>query len=335
MADDSFDTEDFLAHHGVLGQKWGVRNDQSKAREDLSKSTKSKNGAVVRINPTKDTEMKKSDKVVLEVYGGLTLAGAGALYGQEAYGAVTSPLYKKRVEEDLKTIQKTTATIDKGNDFLRNEVDTKINTGTVFHRVASYKETEVNAAKYATYIDEDVLRYRHSWITPGRTQFHAHYATQLEATKDLKIASPESILQTIEDGIRTVLGDGETLQEKIYKAYDQKYKPEDLLESAWDPKYRKDLARELANRVVDHNRSNIWADDVGRATAELMQKAGYSAATDINNTGDNARKHAVVLFDKDAFKVTSHRLRQGERFAAYLANNRLQKAAFLAAGKII
>ena len=294
--------EDFLMHYGVEGMKWGVRNDKS-------------SGKTVKVSKTEDTTLSTGDKVGLGL-SGVALVGYGGIIAADAapnaIGTVTAPLYRNVIDKDLKTIQKYTSTIDKGKDFAVDAADTKIDMGTVFHRVASYKETEVNAPKYATYLDDDVLRYRETWITPKRSIYNKHYVTKLEALKNVKIASPDSILKTIETGLHEVLDDGESLW--------QKYERIPRYGNATDPK-------DIANEIVDHNRYNIWADDVGKATSTLMQKYGFSAVTDINNTGSQSRKHAVIILDKAAFKVTSRRLTFGERGAARIAKKQLAKAA--------
>lgn len=323
MITDDSEVGKFLAHHGILGMHWGQHKAQP-ASTRSSASVKTTAPKVVKVSTTHDTKMEKGDAIVLGTIGVGTVGYLGYAAGPEALGVVTAPLYAPTIKKDIKNIETHTATIDKGKDFLRSEVNTDIPMGTVFHRVASYKEKEVNAPKYATYLKDDVLRYRNTWITPGRGAHSKHYVTRMEATKSVTIASPDSIRATIEKEMHTKLSDGQTLHEKYIQHH-----------SGWLSKGEK-IEPELFSRdIISHNRQYVWGDGIGKATSEIMQKAGYAAVTDVNNTGSMSRKHAVIILDKEAFKVTSTRLASGERVAAGIVRSKIAKELLRAAAKKI
>lgn len=310
---------DFLAHHGVLGMHWGEHKVEpassgAKANSTNPKPTSEPNH--VKVDPHKDTKLNVGDYVTLGATG---VAGVG-FAGNVGHKSL-------RVHLDSRAIDKNTKSVDLGKDFLASKMDTSVPMGTVFHRVASTKEAEVNAPKYATYLKPDVLRYRNSWVTPGRSSTDAHYVTKMQARKDVKIASPESIKNIIEKELNNKQANGKTLREMLNEHPEYAYR---LSEGGMFKNYND---REMAQAIVGHNRSNYWSDDVGKVTSDLMQKHGYHAVTDINNTGVGTRKHAVIVLDKEAFKVSSHKLGQTERFVAGIAKDRLAKAALRAAAK--
>lgn len=319
--------DDELAHHGVLGMKWGVRKDRPSGavRSSISSSAKPKTTPKsVKVSTTENTEISKGDLITLGAAGVGTIAYAGYAF-PELRGAVGAPFFVSTIKKDVLDIAKNTAAIDHAKDFLRDKADTNISMGTTFHRVASYKETEINAAKYATYLRDDVLRYRQTWITPGRSSNAAHFVTKMQATKNITIASPDTILKTITRDLHLDLGDGKSLYSEFMRV-GNKYYGYSATDSVDD----------IARAIVQHNRLAIWADDVGVATANIMKKAGFAAVTDINNTGSMARKHAVIILDSAAFKVTSRRLTSFERSAAGLVRSSIARAAAKkAAGAVI
>lgn len=301
--------DQFLEHHGVLGMHWGIRHDKPSSGRTSSKPVN--NHKTVTVSKNKDTLIKAGESVALGS-GGIAVIGFAA-HQNPVIGA---PLYFSRISKDLENIKNFTARIDKGKDFLSDSKDTKLKTGAVFHRVASTVETHIDNPKYATYLAEDVLKYRNNWVTPGHSRYNPHYLTSMIATKDVKIASPDSILKVIERNLHSILDDGETLYQKTIRAIESN----DLKEA-----FKNDPS--LTTKYVrGWNVQNLWADDIGKATSELMRKAGYSAVTDINNTAGSAR-HAVIILDKAAFNLTSRRLTEFERSAAIIARNRLARTA--------
>jgi len=293
---------DELAHYGVLGMHWGIRKDDVKGEP-----------RVVKVSKNKDTELTTGDKVALGA-GGI---GAAVIYGgPEVVGRAQLLGLKK----ELDAIARNTSAIDKGKSFIDDVIDTSLPVKTVLHRVASTVETEIDRPKFATYLAEDVLQYRKNWSNLNIDKpFQRSYITRMQATKPITIASPESILRELEKGLHSVLDDGDTLVQKYAKLSNMA--ADDI--AFWtDPKYQKDLV----SLIAQNNKSAIWADDISKASAEILRKAGYAALTDVWDT-DSIAKHAIIVIDNNAFTVTSKKLTLTHRVASGMATANITKNA--------
>lgn len=322
--------DDFLAHAGVFGMKWGVR----KSKEDI-----------VAERKTENKEFLTPDQRKLAITTGVAV-GIGAI-------AVTSILrvkglnklkLAKRLDEQLKvnkylddklkvdifiaTKELKNATkykdiISQGKNFLTEVDDVVLPKGSLFHRVAGQIENEISTPKFATYVDNDVLRYRETWKNLAMTK--KHYKTTFETLSDAKIASLSNV-----DKIRINIMDkpdlktGKTLRDDFieeimeYKEIWEKSSGVKITQSS----LQKKSPEEILKLTTGFGSDDSWKKESTKKLLTELKKQGYAGFTDKSDIGKNVA-HPVILIDDVIFKTTSSILTDYERKIAKILLDQL------------
>jgi hypothetical protein len=291
----STDVDDFLAHYGVKGMKWGIR------KEDPGSSS----------SPPKEKKKLTPAQRNAIIAGGIAVTAGAVIVGTML---TKSYLRNKSIESFMNEVSvndKLSETVAKGRKFAESfdktsfdDKDIYIPKGTEFHRVAGYLETSVNAPKYATYIDSDIARYRKSWQTLSATG-EKFYKTNFKTLGGSKLASEDSVIRL---GQELINSPGIKGSKEFREA---------ILE--WGgPRLAGKNPTEAVADFVKYNAGGAWDRSPAKPLFDYMARNGYVGMTDTVDTGMIAT-HAVVLFNNDIVKTTGSVLTDSQRKSAYNA----------------
>jgi hypothetical protein len=285
----STDVDEFLAHYGVKGMRWGIVRE----RDSLGGS------------PKERKPLTAKQRKILIGTGIAVAVGAVAAASIITKHHLDTKSMNKFLEE-VSVNDKLAETVSNGkkfaDDFLDHDV--YVPKGTEFHRVAGYLEDSVNAPKYATYIGKDVARYRKSWTTLSGTG-EKFYKSKFTTAAGSKLASETSAIRL---GVELANSPGIKGSKEFRDA---------VVEWGGSRNAGKPM-EEVVGDFVRNNAGGAWDQAPAKRLFEYMSKNGYVGITDTVDTTMIA-KHAVVLFNNDIVQTTSSALSQKERDAAYRA----------------
>ena len=288
------DYRSYLQHHGILGQRCGVRRFQNKDGSLTSKGKKrysSLESSEDQKNPKKkfnkddykwgnlSDEQKRKVKIAAATVGVLTLAAATAYLANKAYS----------------------------NEF----VDKVVSEGTNIHTIGANKNKQFNKAFYAAYKTGDRMRYKGMLGTsllfqhPGQAVV---YDYSHELSKDLKIPSPRKATNVMSEmfskdhefksQVKSMLNQwgsdtgGPKQQALMRQAMDAMNKDKTDIKSmrkVYDA-YNMMLVGHDNGGVFDQNHAKFY---------QTLKNLGYGAVIDVNDSKYSGYKSKapLVIFD--------------------------------------
>lgn len=281
---------DYIAHHGVKGQRWGVRRYQYK------------DGSLTSLGKRH--------------YGSDTSAKDGAV--KSFVKTQASNATKKYYENQIKKVDKNTANI--GNRY----ADLYLDKDTDFYRIQSNDEFDGSHAFYATYKKDDVDKYA-GLFGKNLSDRAKHEGADTPDIHQLRIKNVDKLKVPSEQNAAHIVGNlmsepefNADLRESITDSKSKMLRPQQqmMFNTALKSMDRYDRGEKLTERdeaniykafnltLVNHNDKEIRAQN--RFYDELKQN-GYSAILDVNDASFSSyhAKSPVIIFDTDKVQLQS------------------------------
>jgi len=268
-----------LAHHGIKGQRWGIRRFQnedgsltsegkiryydSSYKSKEIKNKDSQNNTFNEISNDKKKELTdKQKKLIRNVAIGAIVAGSIlAVYGAYKYSSGPTRKHTWKVINDsimdIKDLPADSLTIKEGKNI---------------YRMAGIKETLSDSPIYASHTKHDRRAYKNIM----QKHYNADYEMVGKASKDIKIAG----------------------QRDAAEAY---------------------LKATGKNKLVNYEFNNFNTGLIDRSKPENirffkeLEKAGFGGVIDINDVGTYADSPIILLNPKENIKnLDIHKIRYGE-----------------------
>lgn len=321
-----------LQHHGIKGQKWGVRRYQNKdgsltAEGYLHYGYATKDEITDITTGKKKSMYRVTDKGIgLYIHNGkLTDEGKKYLnnkhgYSEEVAGIRDRDLIIKDLEK--KTTIKTDET---------GKVDPYIKKGVELERITSTQEPVDQRRKYMTLTELDKQTYREHWDYFAKNTKDPLVETYI-TNKDLKIASGKETVDTVikligNKKVNSITKNSKTvnrLSPELQKYYNN-MKVKDALNTIYDMpntkpsgnKVQKDIQKQVVAKSIQagkiYGRSIIYQTvfkDYKTQTKIIkdLEKKGYNAMVDIEDAGGFSRYPLIIFNPKENVtkKKTEH-----------------------------
>lgn len=299
--------EKFLEHHGIKGQKWGIRRDFDKlfGNNSRSETLKAKYGPG-SLSGSSSKNHKTLEEAAIAIVGGAAIVGGGVLLEKEI-GAkrleniAKTALDEKKATEDL--IKLADVDSKKLSPGLANnwEKDIELPSGSILQRVSSAKESTIDRhGFFAAYKPEDITNYKSIipayWPRWG-IQSKSGYMTHLENG----VIKAPSAKKSIENFAKLL--DNDDLLEMIPS---QAAKGITKLTGEERQKALTGLARSMFQQwTVNWATMKQHSDPIVQQYFDLTKSQGYNALIDFNDAGVWAKTPLRVI-DASAFKIVKN-----------------------------
>lgn len=180
-----------LYHHGIKGQKWGVKNgppyplsddahsDGEKSKKWWNSLSKETNNRIKKEYFNSDGSLTQKGKDVVEKIKN----GRKEAYKDKSFASQVTPEYKALQRYGVYSEDKNTDVIPKGAKF---------------YRTTGVQETVDDRKKYVSLTDGDKSTYQDSWDKLG-IDTNRRFLETYEATKDIKVATGENVMTYVLD----------------------------------------------------------------------------------------------------------------------------------------
>lgn len=281
------DVDDFLAHYGVKGMRWGIRKaPSSDAKAPMSKKKKALIAATVAV-------------------GVGVAATATILYGPKVAEKLRVGRAADLLSKNFKEDPVASATVRKGENWVDGFLtkDVELPSGTRFNRVASSLETEIGKnPKYATYLPKDVARYQSSFSSPFKSSSTPKFKTVIDSSAAVRIAGQDTMMKTALSNASLNSKASGRMRSEIIASYKGQPNFNFMRE-----KFSKASNEEVAERWLNIQMGKSWTSPVSKQFLDSLKKSGYSGITDNVDTFGGSQ-HAVVLINDSVLKLTGRRM---------------------------
>ena len=306
--------EDYLAHYGVKGQKWGVRRYQNEdgtltnkgkklRQNDQAQSTKS--------SSTSANDRKQKVKKILAIGAGVAVAAALGYAAYKGAKAVDNQ-YQTSLSKGIDPIRPFQKNLDKESGMAYI-----VPKGSKIQRLSRFDESNAKGHAYVTFDQRDNDRYRGffgrilygSKVAEEAIGKHSDvYVHDLEAKEDLISPSKETRMRTFLEmykdnpvGVGRTLGNYHTkehgnrgvMPKAVYRRQYSHLKGADRITKGY---------RTFVKAIGDNNNAELRDECFSRLKAK-----GYNMIQDDQDSGKNGYRPSIVFDREQSLIYIGHR----------------------------
>lgn len=269
--------DDFLAHNGVKGMKWGKRKSRTETKDSGSEEQ-----APRKTYPrlTKKQAVIGASILVGVAIAAVVIANRGDI--KATFNGVPDG-YETAGKERVKNLLRLNG----------DRKDITLPQGQVFSRISTVAETNIRESTYVAYKPKDVLKYK-AFYGSGKHQ------VKIESVGEVKLPSRKNKISTLSDMVDSPL---------TSQRYNGKSLREVLVDRERSPKgkayFNTISTKKLAALVNDRMDVDDFRSGYGKEFLSKLKDKGYSAIADpIDSTSrGQGRSSASILIDTALFKV--------------------------------
>ena len=320
-----------LAHHGILGMKWGIRR------------FRNKDGSLTSLGKIRAKDDAAVEQAKTNLRSAMFETGGSAVYNSVRRDAAYKQLRDAKALRQLHTHKKSNRQQKLENKYLekgmtpqdaeiaaykrvkterallavggltvaaaaayithkhfKENADRYIDSSVKLKRVASNSDAGVHDAFYAAYKKGDVDTYVGLYGNTTQQRNGAAFQKTL-STKGMKIAGGKAGRKTLGD----LINSNPSVKEELKRMID------DDVDMSWSQKHKNTLKRAIDKGSVPKNAYDLFNQNLvfrGRGTNEFyneLKRKGYSGILDVNDmkySGYKA-KTPLIIFDKSKVAV--------------------------------
>ncbi len=292
---------DTIQHHGIQGQKWGVKNGPPYPLDEKDHSAAEKKAENDKFHLTDNQKKMLKILVATAAVTGLSIAA----YQVFKHTSITEIAKEVPKAKDMLSLERKAKVIM--NDVV-HDTDIILSKGTEIHRVVgneNYDISKVNDPIYASYTKLDQITYRYGlfdWSKTGK-----RFEVSLESTNDLRGPSEETARKIFEklynnnDEYRIGLADA--VANRYVRAW-RRHGSFSMVndEQLYEKAYRKAL-EDIERHPFESGMSNLVTKTHKSVTTDMLInefiKRGYDFVEDYMDKGKLATNPIILLNNKD------------------------------------